>query len=229
MESENKDHSNLNSMQAIKILIVDDHKMIRDGLKLMLWSLKKALYFDIEEAESGEEALVKISRKNFQIVIIDYQMPGLSGAETAVRILRHKPQTKILALSNYDELPYVESMIQAGVKGYVLKNIEPSQMLSAIKTILEDKIYFSNEVATKLIETAKKDSLKNVVEKQSLTKREIEVLKMIAMELTNEEIAKNLSVCKRTVDTHRQNLLNKLHAKNTVGLVKAAYKLSLIK
>jgi DNA-binding NarL/FixJ family response regulator len=215
-------------MQAIKLLIVDDHKMIRDGLKLMLTSLKKWLYFDIEEAESGEEALTKVSRKNFQVVIIDYQMPGISGAETALRILRHKPETKILALSNYDELPYVESMIQAGVKGYVLKNIEPSQMLSAIKTILDDKIYFSNEVATKLIETAKKDSLKNILEKQSLTKREIEVLKMIAMELTNDEIAKNLSVCKRTVDTHRQNLLNKLHAKNTVGLVKAAYKLSLI-
>jgi DNA-binding NarL/FixJ family response regulator len=219
----------MNFMQAIKLLIVDDHKMIRDGLKLMLSSLKKSISLEIEEAESGEDALVKVSRRNFQVVIIDYQMPGISGAETALRILRQKPQTKILALSNYDELAYVDSMIQAGVKGYVLKNIEPSQMLAAIKTILEDKIYFSNEVATKLIETAKKDPLKTVMEKQSLTKREIEVLKMIAMELTNDEIAKNLSVCKRTVDSHRQNLLNKLHAKNTVGLVKAAYKMSLIK
>jgi DNA-binding NarL/FixJ family response regulator len=216
-------------MQGIKLLIVDDHKMVRDGLKLMLSSLKKTISLDIEEAESGEEALQKVSRKNFEIVIIDYQMPGLSGAETVLRILRQKPATKILALSNYDEIAYVESMMQAGVKGYVLKNIEPAQMLSAIKTILDDKNYFSNEVATKLIETAKKDSLKTVMEKQSLTKREVEVLRMIAMELTNDEIAKNLSVCKRTVDSHRQNLLNKLHAKNTVGLVKAAYKMSLIK
>lgn len=217
-----------NYTQTIQTLIVDDHKMIRDGLKVMLSSLKKLIHFDIEEAESGEQALIKVSKKNYDIIIIDYHLAGISGAETTIQILRFKPDTKILALSNYDELPYIQNMIDAGVKGYVLKNIEPSQMLSAIKTILEGKTYYSNEVALKLIDTAKEDRAKKNLDARKLTKREIEILRMIAMELTNEEIATKLFVGKRTVDTHRQNLLNKLHAKNTVGLVKAAYQLKLI-
>lgn len=218
----------INHSQTIQTLIVDDHKMIRDGLKLMLSSLKKLIHFHIEEAESGEQALIKVNRKDFDIIIVDYRLPGISGAETSRQILCYKPLTKILALSNYDELPYIQKMIDAGVKGYVLKNIEPSQMLSAIKTVLEGKTYYSNEVALKLIDTAKEDVVKKNLEAQKLTKREIEILRMIAMEMTNEEIAVKLYVGKRTVDTHRQNLLNKLHAKNTVGLVKAAYQLKLI-
>jgi DNA-binding NarL/FixJ family response regulator len=218
--------SNLNG--TISILIVDDHKMIRDGLRVMLSSLKRTHHFEIDEAENGEQALRKISRKDYQVVIIDYYMPGLTGPETVLRMLRYKPQIKVLALSNYDELPYIQNMIDAGAKGYVLKNIEPSQLLTAIHTILEDKMYYSNEVAIKLIDRVKKDIPKSLVDIQGLTKREVEVLKMITAELNNEEIANKLCISKRTIDSHRQNLLNKLHAKNTVGLIKAAYALKLI-
>ncbi len=142
--------------------------------------------------------------------------------------MRYKPDTKFLALSNYDELAYIESMIAAGASGYILKNIEPLQLLNAIKTVLENKNFYSNEVAIKLIEGSRKPELKASLNNNKLTKREIEVLKLIAMEYTNEEIAKQLSVGKRTIDTHRQNLLQKLHAKNTVGLTKAAYALNLV-
>ena len=218
----------LTSDTLIPVLIVDDHKMVRDGLKVMLSSFKQVFRFEIEEADSGEQALRKISRKPFRLVIIDYHMPGLTGAETILRILRYQPEMKILALSNYDELPYVQSMMEAGAKGYILKNIEPSQMLYAIKTVLDGRIYYSNEVAMKLIEGVKSDNTKNILEAKGLTNREVEVLKLIAMELTNEEIAHKLCIGKRTVDSHRQNLLNKLNAKNTVGLIKAAYKLKLI-
>lgn len=214
--------------EPLNVLIVDDHKMIRDGLKVMLSSFKKQLHFHIEEAESGEQALKKIGRQDFHLVIIDYHMPGISGAETILRILRYKPNTKILGLSNYDELPYIQNMLDAGAKGYVLKNIDPPQMLAAIRTILEDKNYYSNEVATKLLEVNRKDKINSVRQMNQLTRRELEVLKMIAMEMTNEEIAEKLSIGKRTVDSHRQNLLHKLHAKNSVGLIKAAYKLKLI-
>jgi DNA-binding NarL/FixJ family response regulator len=119
-------------------------------------------------------------------------------------------------------------MMDAGAKGYILKNIDPPQMLSAIRSVLENKTYFSNEVATQLLEADKKERIRALWQLNELTKRETEVLKMIAMELTNEEIAEKLSIGKRTVDAHRQNLLRKLHAKNTVGLIKAAYKLNLI-
>jgi DNA-binding NarL/FixJ family response regulator len=215
-------------LEVLNILIVDDHKMIRDGISVMLTSLKKDYQFNVTEAESGEEAIKIISRKDFDVVIIDYRLPGINGAQTVEYIMRYKPETKFLALSNYDELPYIESMISAGASGYILKNIEPYQLLNAIKTVMNNKSYYSNEVAIKLIEGSKKTVLKSAVNNNKLTKREIEVLKLIAMEYTNEEIAKQLSVGKRTIDTHRQNLLLKLQAKNTVGLTKAAYALNLV-
>jgi DNA-binding NarL/FixJ family response regulator len=219
---------NINTPVVLQLLIVDDHKMVRDGLRVMLSSFKNHLPLHIEEAENGEHALKKINKKDYDLVIMDYHMPGLSGSETILRILRFKPETKILALSNYDELACIQSMLDAGAKGYILKNIDPPQMLSAIRSVLENKTYFSNEVATQLLEADKKERIRALWQLNELTKRETEVLKMIAMELTNEEIAEKLSIGKRTVDAHRQNLLRKLHAKNTVGLIKAAYKLNLI-
>lgn len=219
----------IKNKEALNVLIIDDHKMIREGLKLMLASLKKYMHFKIFEAESGEDAMSKIGRNSIELVIIDYQLPGFSGAETIYRILRFKPKVKILALSNYDEFPYIQSMMDAGANGYVLKNIEPWELLNAIKTILSDRTYYSSEVAIKIIEFGEDKNIENVDKNDVLSKREIEVLQWIAMELTNEEIAKKLFVAKRTVDTHRQNLINKLQVKNTAGLVKAAYKLNLVK
>ena len=212
----------------VNVLIVDDHKMIRDGLKTMLVSLKKWMQFTIFEAESGPEALLRLSRIAIDFIIIDYQMPEISGAETVQRILRFKPQMKILALSNYDELPYIQAMMDAGAHGYVLKNIEPSELLNAIKTIRSGNIYYCNDVAIKLIESGEEKSKKPNPTLDLLTRREIEILLLIAREFTNEEIASQLFIAKRTVDTHRQNLLNKLQVKNTAGLVKAAFKLKLI-
>ena len=214
---------------VINVLVIDDHKMIRDGLKVMLASLSKFQLFKLVEADSGEDAIKKISKSFFEIVIIDYQMPGLSGAETIHRILRFIPKIKILVLSNYDELSYIQCMMDAGAKGYILKNIEPAEMLNAIKTILADKIYYCNEVAVKLIEAAEDKKISKEKAKKILTRREIEVLQMIAMEMNNEEIARKLFVAKRTVDTHRQNLLNKLQVKNSIGLLRIAYKLDLVK
>src|SRR6185312_15814333 len=172
---------NLKINETVNVLIIDDHKMVRDGLKIMLASLKKFIHFKVQEAESGEDALIKISRDNFDIAIIDYQMPGISGVETIYRILRSKPKMKILALSNYDELSYIQSMRDAGAHGYVLKNIEPSEMLNAIKTIQSDNFYYCNDVAIKLIESADEKKSQEMHLKSTLTKREIQVLKMIAM------------------------------------------------
>lgn len=155
--------------------------MVRDGLKITLPSLNEFIHFKVLEAESGEDAMIKINRNRIEVVIIDYQMPGISGAETIYRILRFKPEMKILALSNYDELPYIQSMMDAGAKGYVLKNIEPAEMLNAIKTILADKIYYCNEVVVKLIESGEDKNSKKIRTHKILTRRETEVLQMIAM------------------------------------------------
>jgi DNA-binding NarL/FixJ family response regulator len=143
-------------LEKIHLLIIDDHQMIRDGIRVMLESQNKNYSFVITEAENGEDAVKKILHTNFDIVLIDYQLPKMTGAETIKEILLYKPQTKILALSNYDEVTYINNMLKAGAKGYILKNIEPSELLTAIKTVLNNKKYYSNEVAVKLIENENK-------------------------------------------------------------------------
>ena len=215
-------------IETIKLLIVDDHQMIRDGIRVMLESQNKKNLFVITETDNGEDALKKVLQHQYDIVLIDYQLSKMTGAETVEKMLYYKPLTKILALSNYDEISYVNNMLAAGVKGYILKNIEPSQLLLAIKTIISGKAFYSNEVAVKLIEYEKVKTIQPEKNMLGLTKMQLVILKMIAQEMSNEEIAVSLSIAKRTVDSHRQNLLIKLNAKNTVGLVKAAYLLKLV-
>jgi DNA-binding NarL/FixJ family response regulator len=215
-----------NEKQIIKLLIVDDHQMVRDGIRVMLESQKKIYSFLITEAETGEAAIKYVLNNSYDIVLIDYQLPKMTGMETVERILLYKPNTKILALSNYDELLYINNMLKAGVAGYILKNVEPSELIAAIKTILDNKAFYSNEVAVKLIESKK--NIVSSIDKYGLTKRELEILKCITQEKSNDEISEMLNISKRTVDSHRQNLLSKLHVKNTVGLTKIAIELRLI-
>lgn len=215
------------TIKVIRLLIVDDHQMVRDGIRVMLESKEGLLQFEIDEAENGEIAIQKILKKNFDIVLLDYQLSGMSGTETLQSIRLYKKDIKVLALSNYDEFSYIKSMLNEGANGYILKNIEPSQLVTAIQSVLAGTPYYSNEVALKLIDAKNSDKVVNA-EETLLTKRESEVLKMIAREMTNDEIAKSLYISKRTVDTHRQNILKKLHVKNTAGLTKAAYALKLL-
>jgi DNA-binding NarL/FixJ family response regulator len=221
-------NANTAEQQPVQILVIDDHKLVRDGLKLMLQSLHKFMPFKVWEAETAESALALIGRHPYQLVIIDYRLPGLSGAEVVHRILRFQPDMKILVLSSYDELAYIQSMTEAGAKGYVLKSIEPSEMLKAIRAILSGNMYYCSEIAIKLIDAAVSGTAKLEKAKAVLTRREMEVLQLIAMEMTNEEIAQKIFVGKRTVDSHRQNIIHKLGVKNTAGLIKAAYRFNLI-
>lgn len=214
--------------KTARLLIVDDHRLVRDGLKTMLNSLKKYITIHIIEAESGEQAINKVNRNQFDIVLMDYQLPGISGEETIYRILRSKPQMKILALSSYEEVAYVQSMTEAGAQGYVLKDIDRVEMLKAIETILAGRKYYCNKIAIKLLEWKENKLLSKNKLDALLTNRQVEVLRLITREMTNEEIALKLSVTKRTVDTHRLNIMNKLKARNTAGLVKAAYRMNLI-
>ena len=156
-------------------------------------------------------------------------MQGITGEEATVRILRTHPHLKIVALSNYDEITYVQSMLDAGASGFILKTIEPAQMLAAVKTIIAGKKYFSNEIAVKLLESKESDRIRTTRKKGNITNRELEVLQLIVTGMTNEVIAEKLGVAKRTIDTHRQNLLLKLRVNNTAGLIRSAYNLKLIK
>jgi DNA-binding NarL/FixJ family response regulator len=152
----------------------------------------------------------------------------MNGLETLKKIRLYKKDLKVLALSNYDEVSNVKIMMNEGANGYVLKNIEPSQLVHAIESVLGGKPYYSNEVAVKLIDSANDTGKSINAKKSDLTEREVEILKLIAHELTNDEIAQKLFISKRTVDTHRQHLLKKLQVKNTAGLIKAAYTFDLL-
>jgi DNA-binding NarL/FixJ family response regulator len=148
------------------------------------------------------------------------------------------PDLKVLGLSNYDEYVYALDMLKAGAKGYVLKNVDAADLLSAIEQIMEGKVYYSNEIANKLINHKLKQLLLEdesaatyaLQENQEspLSSRELQIIKLIANQLTNEEIADKLSLSKRTVDNHRQNMLNKLQLRNTAGLVTYAFQHGLL-
>lgn len=208
----------------INLLIVDDHKMVRNGLRLML-SLQQNQGFNflITEATNGDEAITKALKKDFDIILLDYNMPKFKGSEVVSRIMMHKPYTKVIMLSNYDEKSFIKTCISNGARGYILKDIDTTELINAIETVLDGGTYFSPQARIKLYDEEKsKPDLDSLSAKLGLSKREIEILRLITNELTNEEIGRQLDISKRTVDTHRQNLLYKLKVKNTVGLIKFA-------
>lgn len=214
---------------ALKILIVDDHQLVRDGIKTMLGTQGEKYDFLISEAESGEAAIVKILMQDFDIILIDYQLPDIIGPHVITRILNRKPKTKMLVLSNYDEYTCILNMINAGAKGYVLKNISPGELIIAIETILGGNEYYAAEITEKInFAKRKKIDDNNQREKLGVTERQIEILKLISLGMTNEDISQKLKLAKRTVDTHRQNLLIKLGVNNTAALIKKATELSIL-
>lgn len=213
---------------AVRILIVDDHPVVRSGLLAMLAAFKKELNLAVAEAESGEKALRYLEGHDADLVIVDYSMEGISGAETIRRILRFKPETKVLAISHHNEYAAISAMMEAGALGYVLKSIQPAQLLTAIKTVLAGKKYFCNEAALVMIAATEDKGSRNI-DLYRVSERELEVLLLIGQGMTNQEIADKLFVTRRTIDTHRQNLLKKMKVKNTAALVRMAVELNLLK
>jgi DNA-binding NarL/FixJ family response regulator len=216
-------------IKTLKILIVDDHRLVRDGIKTMLVTQADKYEFDISEAENSEIAFEKIRIEDFDIILMDYQLPDVTGPDAVIRILRQKPNAKILALSNYDEYTCISNMIDAGAKGYVLKNISPDELTIAIETILTGDTYYAKEISEKIdISKRERTKRKSQLAKYGVTERQIEILKLISIGMTNEEISTKLKLAKRTIDTHRQNLLVKLGVNNTAALIKKATDLSIL-
>jgi DNA-binding NarL/FixJ family response regulator len=157
---------------------------------------------------------------------MDIKMPEMNGIEATEEIIKLHPNTKVLAISMFDEQRYIVKMLQAGALGYVLKNTGKNEMVNAINSIMAGESYFSQEVSNIMMsQFMTRGGLNQTLEPKNditLTKRETEIIRMISEELTNSEIADRLGISSRTVDTHRRNLLQKLDVKNTAGLVKYA-------
>jgi DNA-binding NarL/FixJ family response regulator len=195
-----------------RILIVDDHPLISEGLKKLIQEYK--LCNSPELAANGKECLTKLRATDFDIVMLDINLPDCSGIDLCPKIIAEFPAVKILALTSFGEFTIVRKMLDNGASGYLLKNSMPEEIVMGIETVMQGEIFLCHEVDVLL----KKESDKHVY----LTRRETEILKFITEGFTNSEIADKLFLGEETVKSYRKNLLFKLNARNTASLVKMA-------
>jgi len=209
----------------MKILLVDDHTLFRNGLKMLLDTLPG--YEVTGEASNGKEFLGLISNSDYDIVFLDIEMPEINGIEAAKRAIELKPDLKIITLSMYGDEEYYDQMVDAGAKGFLLKNTNLQEVKAAIDTVMNGGNYFSQELMQSLLRNYK--SIKDVKEPEAeLSEREVEILLLICSGLSNQEIGDQLFISKRTVEKHRANIHSKTNCKNTAGLVMYAIKNQLI-
>lgn len=206
-------------MKKIKILVVDDHKIIRDGISSLLHDQPE--YLVVAEASNGREALAVLAKTKIDIAIVDINMPVMNGIDCTREINEKFEDTRVIALTMHSEEIYLTKMIEAGAVGYILKNLGKKELLSALSAVVEGKHYYSPEITLAVIkELTNPRKAKDQDAKIELTAREMEVLELIVREHSNQEIADKLSISVRTVDAHRRNLLEKTRVRNTAGLVK---------
>ncbi|TAL60154.1 MAG: response regulator transcription factor [Bacteroidetes bacterium] len=205
----------------INIVIADDHKMFLDGLSSLLNGFVHIKIMG--DAANGDEVLKLLDKHTVDIVITDISMPGMDGMKLTKEIRKNYPHIKILALSMHNQGSITSTMLKNGISGYVLKDAGKEELLNAIKALSAGGTYFSEEVKSALMESMisgkKTTSGNSLIE---LSERETEVLKLIAEEYTQQQIADKLFISPHTVIFHRRKLLFKFDAKNTAGLIKAA-------
>jgi DNA-binding NarL/FixJ family response regulator len=211
-------------MDRIRIIIADDHQLFRNGLKILLNAFPD---FEVAgEASNGFEFLNTIRNTKADIALMDINMPDMDGIEATKQALKLYPELDIIALSMYGEEEYYYKMVDAGAKGFILKDSDISEVREAILTVSKGGSYFSQELLYHVIQKIK--HRENESKSANLSKREKEVLMKICEGLSNQEIAEALFISKRTVDKHRANLLGKTNSKNTASLILFAIRNKLI-
>jgi DNA-binding NarL/FixJ family response regulator len=197
--------------------------MIRNGLSSLLRGEPNILVVDM--AQNGQEALDICAARQIDVVLMDIMMPVMNGV-AATRVIREKhPHVKVLAVTINDEPRFIKEVLQAGASGYILKHSTKDEIIRAIVDVAENKQHFSMDVLAKI---SGEFAMGNKPKAPMLTKKESEVLRLIAQEFSNQEIADKLDCGIRTVDTHKRNLMKKLEVKNVVGLVKYALKMGVV-
>ncbi|MGB4973237.1 MAG: response regulator transcription factor [Cyclobacteriaceae bacterium] len=204
----------------MKILLVDDHTILSDGVKSLL---EKKDYEVVFQADSAERALDFLKKNEVDLMITDFNMPGMDGLSLIHLVKRINQNVKIIVLSMHDEVHLVKEILKAGVNGHVLKKDTQNELLQAIREVQAGKVFLSNDINRLLIV-----NLQNPDEGKLLTDREREILKLIAREFTNKQIAEELFISERTVETHRKNIFKKTATTSLVGLIKFAYANNLI-
>ena len=209
----------------IKVLIVDDHEIFRNGLKMVLGKLK---YVDlVGEATNGNDFINFIKTDLPDIVLLDIEMPDMNGIEAAKIALKQFPKIKIIALTMFGDDEYIQSMLDAGAKGFLMKNINKETLDKAIQTVNNGGNYYSEELFdffTKQLSKSK-DKTNDSIE---FTRREKEILQLLCEGLSNKEIGEALFISERTVLGHKTNLLAKTNTKNSISLMAYAIKNKII-
>ncbi|AZQ64314.1 response regulator transcription factor [Flammeovirga pectinis] len=213
-------------MSDIKILLVDDHSMIRFGLKSFL---EDDAIVVAAEAKNGVEALELLKEIEVDVVVTDIMMPEMDGIVLTQKITQEYPDSKVLALTMMNESQNIKRMLNAGAKGYLLKDCTQEELINAIKMVNNGGSFYSNDVTQIIMQGlgTKPKQKKRTVKDIALTERELEVLHLICKEKTNAEIAEELFITLRTVEAHKRNLLEKTGCKNVAGLVLYAIERSL--
>ncbi len=212
---------------TIRIVIVEDHTIVREGLRPLLEGRGVEV---IGEAGDGLEAVKLVKELSPQVVIMDVGLPRLGGIEAARRIVKGNPDMKVIMLTIHDEPQYVFKSLEAGAKGYLVKEAPLEELMAAIKAVMNGQTYLSSNFPPGLIESYAKmvKRGKKADEFSQLTRREREILQYIAEGHTSPQIAKMLFISKKTVENHRANIMEKLDIHDTAGLVRYAIKIKLV-
>lgn len=211
-------------MQPIKIAIADDHRLFREGLKMILDRIEDFIL--CFEAVSGQDLLTRMKAKSVDVVLLDIDMKDMNGIEALRKIILRNPRPRIIILSMHMELRLISHLMELGASSYLPKDVKKEELEKAIRTVHSEGVYL-NDTITKSMLTTLKTKGKKFTLNVELRDREKEVLQLICKELTTKEIAKIMHLSERTVEGHRQNLMHKLDTKTTVGLLKKAISLNL--
>lgn len=206
--------------KKISVILVDDHQLFRNGLKFILGEIEGLEV--VGEASNGHEFLQLLEYVKPDLVIMDISMPGMNGIDACRHALSKDPKLKILVLSMYGDDAYYNTMIELGVKGFILKDSDNKELQNAVRTILSGQNYFSQELLLKIIRN------KNVGPAVKLSKRENEILSLICQGMSTIQISEKLHISHRTVERHRASLLEKTDSSNSIALVVYAIKNNLV-
>lgn len=204
-------------MEVISLIIVDDHKMVREGLRSIL---EEDHQFNIiAELAGAAEALKLLEKTEVDVILTDISMPGMDGIEFTRTVMKANPEQKVIALTMMGEAQHIRHMLKAGAMGYLLKNCGSRELKKAIHEVYSGNNYYSGEVKEIVMGQLSGKRITSQNNMIPLTERELEVLHLILKEYSNQEIADMLYISQRTVDAHKRNLLEKTGAKNIAGLV----------
>lgn len=213
----------------IRLVVADDHEIFLDGLALML-SRQEHITL-VGQASDGRELVELVNAEKPDVVMTDIKMPRMDGIAATRLLVQQNPDVRVIALSMFDEEDQIVEMLEAGAKGYLLKNADKQEILDAITSVYEDRVYYCKSTSAKLAGMIAKSKFNPYKQKEliTFTDREQEIIKLICQQFTAQQIGERIFLSKRTVEGYRTRILEKMNVRNTAGVVMYALKNNLVK